>query len=215
MITRVTELSWRRIIDELKRLNAEGVKGAIVECGVYRGDFTKEIFKYHLNDPNAIPRDYWAFDTFEGMPDGVAGVDYKIRSGPSAKPLWSLKKGDHWLECSLEKFLKITGDYLEINYTPDAISKGFSKRTAIKGLVEETLGVPENIPKEIALLILDTDYYSSVLKGLDVLWPKVVPKGILKVDDYGVWHGAQRAVLDYFKGRPPDVDDLERRIILG
>jgi predicted O-methyltransferase YrrM len=50
---------------------------------------------------------------------------------------------------------------------------------------------------KIALLRLDTDWYESTKKELEVLWPRLVSGGVLIVDDYGHWMGAKKAVDEY------------------
>ena len=66
----------------------------------------------------------------------------------------------------------------------------------IKGKVEETL--PLKTPSEpIAILRLDTDWYESTKHELDNLFPKLVPGGVLIIDDYGDWTGSRKAVDEY------------------
>jgi hypothetical protein len=69
----------------------------------------------------------------------------------------------------------------------------------VAGPVEKTL-VNGPLPKKIALLRLDTDWYESTLIELQVLFPKLVKGGVLIIDDYGHWQGARRAVDEYFEG---------------
>lgn len=65
----------------------------------------------------------------------------------------------------------------------------------ISGAVEET--IPEQSPKEIALLRLDTDWYESTSHELKHLFPRLTVGGVLIVDDYGHWQGARQAVDEY------------------
>jgi hypothetical protein len=67
----------------------------------------------------------------------------------------------------------------------------------VKGDVEETLKMPENLPDQVALLRLDTDWYASTKKELDILFPRLVKGGVCLIDDYGHWEGARRAVDEY------------------
>ena len=41
----------------------------------------------------------------------------------------------------------------------------------IKGDVEKTLNFKENLPNKISILRLDTDWYSSTKKELEILFP--------------------------------------------
>ena len=69
----------------------------------------------------------------------------------------------------------------------------------VKGDVSVT--VPEYVKKKpelrIALLNLDTDTYEPACTVLECLWPKIVPGGILVVDNYGVFPGETKAVDDF------------------
>src|SRR5205085_5620255 len=71
----------------------------------------------------------------------------------------------------------------------------------IRGPVEET--IPAQIPEEIALLRLDTDWYESTRHELVHLFPRLRTGGVLIVDDYGHWRGARRAVDEYFQTEHP------------
>lgn len=70
----------------------------------------------------------------------------------------------------------------------------------VVGPVEETLRRPA-IPERIALLRLDTDWYESTRVELEVLFPRIVPGGVLIVDDYNYWAGQRKAVDEYFATR--------------
>ena len=72
-----------------------------------------------------------------------------------------------------------------------------------EGRVEATLADPANIPDQIALLRLDTDWYASTKVELEVLYPKLSSCGVLIIDDYGHWQGARQAVDEYFKTGGP------------
>ena len=67
----------------------------------------------------------------------------------------------------------------------------------VQGKVEDT--VPGAGPEQIALLRLDTDWYESTLHELVHFFPRLVPGGVLIIDDYGWWKGARKAVDEYFE----------------
>ena len=56
---------------------------------------------------------------------------------------------------------------------------------------------PVNLPKQIALLRIDTDFYDSTLVALVNLWPMLSSGGVLILDDYGHWDGARKAVDEW------------------
>jgi O-methyltransferase len=70
----------------------------------------------------------------------------------------------------------------------------------VQGDVAVTLEVPNNLPERIATLRLDTDWYESTKKELQILYPRLSVGGVLIIDDYGYWAGAREAVDEYFKG---------------
>ena len=59
--------------------------------------------------------------------------------------------------------------------------------------------IPNIIPKDVALLRLDTDFYESTYHELTHLYPKLTKKGVLIVDDYGYWKGQKMAIDRYFQ----------------
>ena len=52
-------------------------------------------------------------------------------------------------------------------------------------------------PDRIAVLRLDTDWYSSTRHEMEHLYPRLSPGGVLIIDDYGHWSGSQKAVDEY------------------
>jgi O-methyltransferase len=74
-------------------------------------------------------------------------------------------------------------------------SPRYPKVKLVKGRVEETS--PATIPTSIALLRLDTDWYSSTKHEIEHLYPKLSPQDILILDDYGHYQGARRGVDEY------------------
>ena len=139
---------------------------------------------------NKTDREIWLYDTFEGMsPPGNEDVDFR---GEKAKTILeklpkSAYEKNSWCVGTLEEVQKNLGT---IAYPKDKIRY-------IKGMVEET--IPKEIPGQIALLRLDTDWYRSTAHELEHLFPKLVSGGILIIDDYGHWKGARKAVDEYFQ----------------
>ena len=182
------------VISATKYIIENNIEGDFVECGVWRGGnliiFQKFIEKYNLQ------KKIYAYDTFEGMSnpeeidrtfDGKSSIEAlnKIREK-------KIKRDENILvaECSIEKVLE--------NF------KKFSQKEnliCIKGKVEETLKLKDNLPNKISILRLDTDWYSSTKIELEILFPLLEKNGILIIDDYGYWQGAKKAVDEYFKDK--------------
>ena len=71
----------------------------------------------------------------------------------------------------------------------------------IKGEVEKTLDLEKNLPSKISILRLDTDWYESTKKELEVLYDRVTSGGVIIIDDYGHWGGSKKAVDEFFKNK--------------
>jgi hypothetical protein len=63
----------------------------------------------------------------------------------------------------------------------------------------DTLQDSKNIPDQIAILRLDTDWYESSKFELEQLYNNVVKGGIIIFDDYYHWDGQRRATDEFFK----------------
>ena len=164
---------------------ARGVPGAIVECGVWRGG-SMMAAALTLLRLGVTDRELYLYDTFSGMPP-PSEVD-TTRSGVRAADLLAQEDEDShiWAIASLPD---VSAAVLSVGYPEQQIH-------FVEGLVEETL--PAEAPEEIALLRLDTDWYSSTKHELEQLYPRLAPGGVLILDDYGHWQGARRAVDEYF-----------------
>lgn len=182
--------------DALYHIDGLGIPGDVVECGVWRGG---NIVLARLLSPR---RRCWLYDTFTGMPpagaldirrDGGGGLLEGKAAASIAEVRQSFERTSTW--------------------DPDLLH-------FVKGRVEDTLCVPANIPDQIALLRLDTDYYTSTKLELRMLWPRLVKKGILIIDDYGHWLGARKAVDEFFRGgfgryQPLEIDYSAIRLVKG
>lgn len=162
----------------LRSLDLRGVDGDVVECGVWRGG---HIVLARLTSPL---RRCWLYDTFTGMTE--PGPHDVRRSGNKPPPEKALSK--KWTMASYEEVL---GNLMHENVHHQELIK------FVIGDVCKTLNDSDCLPDKIALLRLDTDWYESTKKELEVLWPRLVSGGVLIVDDYGHWMGARKAVDEY------------------
>ena len=87
---------------------------------------------------------------------------------------------------------------VERNFGSHGFAVGHHNVRLHPGLFEEALYPPG----PVALAHVDCDWYASVTTCLERIVPHLVPGGVLVVDDYDHWSGAQDAVDDFFRGRP-------------
>ena len=186
--------SLERMFALMKAINfidENNVEGDFVECGVWKGG--NLILFQKLNEKFKLNKKIYAYDTFEGMTE-PEDIDETF-DGKSSKDILNKlykknvnrKKNIVIADCSIDEVKK--------NFEMYSNSKNL---ICIKGSVEKTLNVKENLPKKISILRLDTDWYSSTKKELEILFPLLEKNGILIIDDYGFWKGARKAVDEYF-----------------
>ena len=67
----------------------------------------------------------------------------------------------------------------------------------VKGPIEQT--IPAQMPDQIAILRLDTDWYESTAHEFEHLYPRLVSGGVLMIDDYGFWKGSREATDEFME----------------
>ena len=182
---RWTMLKSTRYVFEAK------IPGAIVECGVWRGGSMMVSALALQAAGGDAARELWLFDTFAGM---TKPTDNDVRDGDAALASWVADEREgynEWCYASLEEVSK------------NIASTGYpmEKVKFVKGPVEKTLREKGNIPSEIAILRLDTDFYESTAIELELLYPRLAKNGVLIIDDYGQWSGSRKAVDEYLARR--------------
>lgn len=165
---------------------ANNIEGDFVECGVWRGG-SSMLMAHQLIQLNNKDKSIFLFDTFEGMAEPT-DQDVSQFGGKAREKFDALKAGDHndWAYASIEE---VRANLLKTGFPADRIK-------LIKGKVEDTLS--ESVCGKISMLRLDTDWYESTKKELQVLYPKLSKNGVLIIDDYGHWLGARKATDEYF-----------------
>ena len=176
------------IIQSIKHISKNNIDGDFVECGVWKGG-NIILFKLIL-DLLKLNKNIYAFDTFEGMPE-PGEKDFDLKNIDAKKTFDKYKNKDiKWCYSTLDE-VKSNIKSFNANY--------IETYNFVKGKVEETLNDEKNLPNKISLLRLDTDFFDSTKKELEVLFPKLVSGGVLIIDDYGHWKGAKKAVDQYFE----------------
>jgi hypothetical protein len=177
------------------------IKGDVVEAGVHMGGSIAALSLSVTSDPN---RKFWCFDTFSGMPEPGK---YDPAQARTIFSKYARSDGtSNWCETSLEM----------VKENLVSLQAPLDKFEFIVGKVEETLKIKSNLPRQIAVLRLDTDWYESTKMELEVLFPLVITGGVVIVDDYGRWSGSKKAVDEYFidKARPFMFASSHRRIFI-
>ena len=163
---------------------AKNLPGAFVECGIFKGpSFARFAMFRHLFETDET-RALVGFDIFGKFPETA----YEGDKAPRAQFITSA--GDESI--SLEQLRSVLAQ------------KGCGKNVVlVPGDICQTVPAYANEHPElrIALLHLDVDIYEPSSVVMNVLAPRVVPGGVIILDDYGIVPGATKAVDDYLAGR--------------
>jgi len=160
--------------------HVKDVPGCVVECGVWRGGMTAGMAMVLGSH-----RDYFLFDSFEGLPPA------KEIDGEAALKWQSDKNSPQYYDnCRAEE-----------DYARRAMElSGASSFKLIKGWFNETLPGFKP-PGPIALLRIDADWYESTMTCFEALYDSVVVGGMILLDDYHTWDGCSRAVHEFLSRR--------------
>jgi len=174
------------LVEAVKYVVQNSIEGDFVECGVWKGGSAMAMAQMLLK-LGETQRDIYLYDTFTGM---VAPTAKDISfAGEVAQQIFEQTKtaedASDWCYAPVDD---VRRNVFGTGYPKD-------KFHFVQGKVEDT--IPGSIPDSIALLRLDTDWYESTRHELVHLFPRISPYGILIIDDYGCWKGAQQAVDEY------------------
>jgi len=160
------------------------VPGEIVECGVFKGASLVRwaAFRQLLMSP--FSKRIIGFDTFGQFPATAHEPDVAPRAA----------------------FVAAAGDS---SISTDQLSEVLSRQRLDENVELVAGDITETVPRyvdqhpelRVSLINLDTDVYEASVTVLRELYPRLVPGGILILDDYGTFPGETKAIDDYFNGR--------------
>ncbi len=154
-------------------INFKNHNESFVECGVAKGGCLI-LMKYLSNNNKQI----FGFDSFEGMP-GLTEEDEE--------------SGKQWVGyvCSgAEGIISVYNNFKKLKVPMKKVS-------IVKGYFENVLEKYKNKIGKIAILRLDNDWYKSTRYCLETLYEKVIPNGVVIIDDYGSFVGCRKAVDEF------------------
>lgn len=157
------------------------LRGEIVECGVFKGVSLSRWIKFRSLLENSYSRKIIGFDTFGKFPEAQYPLDKKQRD------LFVEEAGENSIsKIDLENILS----KLELNKNIELIEGD---------ILQSVPNYIVNNPQlKISLLHIDVDLYEPTKIILETLIPYVVKGGIVILDDYGAFAGANKAIDEYF-----------------
>ncbi len=146
------------ILRELEKVLQKKIPGDTVEMGCYEG--TSALFLARMMQTYDQDKKLWLYDSFEGLP-------VKTKEDESAAGEW-FKEGE--LRASKARLAK---NFVKAGLKIPEIKKAWFYELD-----------PEDLPDQICFAFLDGDFYESIMDSLKLVWPKLVPGGIIVIDDY-------------------------------
>ena len=163
--------------------------GHVIECGVFKGASFIRFATFRSILESQHSRRLIGFDAFGAFPQPEDVRDKAFVDEFESNAGQGIPRED------LERAL---------------LQKGFTNFDLVAGDINTTLadycdGHPE---LRISALHIDVDVYEPTLTALRLLYPRVVPGGLLILDDYGTVAGETRAFEDYFSDQSPRLRKL-------
>jgi O-methyltransferase len=175
------------LIQAVRYVARHAVPGDLVECGVWRGGAVMAA-ALTLAQLGVRDRRIFLYDTFSGMPPPT---DADWRPDLDPRELFARRRtgpgSSDWCRAGVDE---VRRNLASLPY-PDRLFE------LVEGRVEDT--IPGTLPDSIAILRLDTDWYESTRHEMEHLMPRLVPGGVLILDDYYNWTGSRRAVDEYLE----------------
>jgi len=173
---------WSWVNDTVNSL-----QGDMAELGSYKGGSAKLLAKAIGHS-----RVLHVFDTFEGIPEELTDPqkDRIMEDHPHLNINWAggFYKGGEWA-------------------TPYAEVKSFlSDCPSVvlhKGLVPDVLKEVEDTT--FCFIHLDMDIYQPTLDALEFLWPRLVSKGVIMLDDYEHLQGITDAITEFAREKELEI----------
>lgn len=174
-----THNEWRVHTALWAATQAARLEGDFVECGVHTGIYSGAVMTWL--DFARLPRRFYLFDTWQGIP--AEQVSEEERRFGVLEMNRKYQNGDTLHADAVKKFSR----------WPNAV--------VVRGRVPETLAEMQASEK-VAYVSIDMNVAAAEIAAADFLWPRLVPGGLMLLDDYG-WaaHVNQKKAWDGWAAR--------------
>ncbi|HEX3235330.1 MAG TPA: TylF/MycF/NovP-related O-methyltransferase [Gemmatimonadales bacterium] len=170
----------------VRRLDAEGVGGIILEAGCALGGSSVVLgLTKHPDRPLRV------YDVF-GMippPSEADGADIHARYETILRGDSGGIGGDKYYGYAENLREQVVNTLRSFGLDLEA-----RRIELVQGLFQDTL----DVDGPVALAHIDADWYESVRICLERIEPQLSPGGVLVIDDYEHWSGCRKAVDEYF-----------------
>jgi len=185
-LTYLDEDALRDLYEGVQEVERCGLEGSLIEAGCALGGSAIVI-----TTAKSPARPFYVYDVFDMIPppsnfDGADVHDryQTIRSGKSEG-----LGGRTYYGYETDLLGKVIASFHRHGVPPESTNTRF-----VRGLFQETM----QIDGPVALAHIDGDWYESVMTCLIRIAPRLLPGGVLVIDDYNDWSGCRAAVDTYF-----------------
>jgi Macrocin-O-methyltransferase (TylF) len=185
------------LFDLLER--TKNIKGEIAECGVWRGR-TLVAMGLYLRQ-HGSPKKVFGFDSFTGFDDSVKHDLSLGGEDVETKKVGGFNDTSYALVQRKLSAFRLDNVHLEAGYFEESLVRRKSET--------------------FSFVHLDCDIYESYAACLNFFYPRLSDGGIMLFDEYNDkgWPGANRAVDEFFAGRPEKpqsltIDNFEKWMVV-
>lgn len=166
----LVKLDRSYVLYQFAKSQAKLSKADVAQVGVYQGGTAKMIAECFANSNNKI----YLFDTFQGLPQSSEEDGLKRNQNDKVR---------EFTDVDFNEVTEYFSDLSNVEFR-----KGFFPDTT-KGLED----------RQFCFVYLDADIYKSIKDGLEFFYPRMVPGGVIIIDDYAteVWPGVEKAVQEF------------------
>lgn len=186
------------LYEAVQRLEANGTEGVLIEAGCALGGSAivlaaakspwRPLYVYDVFGMIPPPSEHDEADVHARYADIVSGRSRGI-------------EGDRYYGYEPNMIGVVHANFEGHGLRPESHAVHF-----VQGLFQDTL-YPAG---PVALAHVDGDWYESVMTCLERIAPRLVPGGVLVIDDYDTWSGCRKAVDAYFADKRDDFTLVRR-----
>ena len=179
----ITKEGIRIVLENLKEVLDNNVKGEIVEFGCYCG--TTSLFIRRFLDSYKSKKKFFVYDSFQGLGE---------------KSINDIGFGE--FRIMLEGNCKSSKEELIKNFNEAKLKLPIIHESWFKDIVSEKL------PKKIAFAFFDGDFYNAIIESFEKVYPLLSPNARVVIDDYQhdgkILPGVKIACDEFLKGKPEE-----------
>jgi O-methyltransferase len=195
-------LEIKGVLRKLQEVLNNNIEGDVVELGCHNGGTS--IWIQTLLQLNNSNKKFHVYDSWEGIPDKHE-KDYTINYKDSICPQFvgdKLRSVSEMININNNVWIKGTTKTQKENFINSFTVLNVQLPIVHSGFFNEIND--SEYPDKISFAYFDGDFYSSIIDSFNKVYHKMVPGGIIVIDDCGDYTliGVKNACMDFLKDKP-------------